>query len=89
MFSVLCGLFWHTALDRERELVGTRAQLRGLEVELDDLLEAERLLDEYWDEHGSVIEANPQFQQELDKFQEKLNTVKQSHVDFISLVLER
>ena len=64
-------------------------QLRVFEAEFDDLCEAERLLDDYWDQHENQIEGNAEFKKEMETFQDKLSGVKQTYEDFISLVLDR
>ena len=73
----------------EKEVVCAPAQLRVFEAEFDDLCEAERLLDNYWDQHETQIEGNAEFKKEMETFQDKLSGVKQTYEDFISLVLDR
>ena len=62
---------------------------KTLEVEFDDLCEAENILNEYWDHHENEVEGNQEFKKELETFDDRLSSVKQIYIDFISLVLDR
>ena len=73
----------------EKEVACAPAQLRVFEAEFDDLCEAERLLDDYWNQQETQIEGNAEFKKEMETFQDKLSGVKQTYEDFISLVLDR
>ena len=87
--NTILGLEEKAASYIEKEVACAPAQLRVFEAEFDDLCEAERLLDDYWDQHETKIEGNAEFKKEMETFQDKLSGVKQTYEDFISLVLDR
>ena len=87
--NTILGLEEKAASYIEKEVACAPAQLRVFEAEFDDLCEAERLLDDYWDQHETQIEGNAEFKKEMETFQDKLSGVKQTYEDFISLVLDR